>query len=77
VHADRRRMRAALDELGRLGQDHQIILFSKDESLADRAEKAADWTIIRLPGPAVITGSAEAANADGSTRDQAEEEVAT
>src|SRR5436309_9954756 len=77
VHADRRRMRAALEELGRLGHDHQIILFSKDESLADRAEKAEDWTIIRLPGPAVITGSAEAANADGSTRDQAEEEVAT
>src|SRR3989449_895002 len=77
VHADRRRMRAALDELGRLGQDHQIILFSKDESLADRAEKAADWTIIRLPGPAVAAGSAEGAPANGSTRDQAEEEVLT
>src|SRR3989441_700679 len=62
VHADRRRMRAALQELRRLGQDHQIILFSKDESLADRAEKAADWTIIRLPGPAVINGSAGGAH---------------
>jgi len=61
VHADRRRMRAALDELGRLGQDHQIVLFSKDESLADRAEKAADWTIIRLPGPAAAPTPAEEA----------------
>jgi len=74
VHADRRRMRAALDELGRLGQEHQIILFSKDESLADRAEKAADWTIIRLPGP-LAPGSAEAAPANGSSRVSEEEEV--
>src|SRR5438067_1211673 len=74
VHADRRRMRAALDELGRLGQDHQIILFSKDESLADRAEKAADWTIIRLPGPPG-PGSAEGAPANGSRRVSEEEEV--
>ncbi|HEV2014111.1 MAG TPA: AAA family ATPase [Candidatus Dormibacteraeota bacterium] len=70
VHADRRRMRAALDELGRLGQDHQIILFSKDEGLADRAEKAADWTIIRLPGPALVP-------ANGSSPDQVEEQVPT
>jgi len=68
VHADRRRMRAALDELGRLGQDHQVILFSKDESLADRAEKAEDWTIIRLPGPVVVP-------ANGSSPDQVEEKV--
>src|SRR5438270_2395246 len=61
VHADRRRMRAALDELGRLGEDHQIILFSKDEGLADRAEKSADWTIIRLPGPAAAPTPAEEA----------------
>src|SRR5437016_7752759 len=54
VHADRRRMRAALDELGRLGQEHQVILFSKDEGLAERAEKAEDWTIIRLPGPSLV-----------------------
>src|SRR5438067_716129 len=74
VHADRRRVRAALDELGRLGQDHQIILFSKDESLADRAEKAADWTIIRLPGPPG-PGSAEGAPANGSRRVSEEEEV--
>lgn len=74
VHADRRRMRAAMDELGRLGQDHQIILFSKDEGLADRAEKAEDWTIIRLPGPELGT-AAEAALANGSSRDQVEEEV--
>jgi uncharacterized protein YhaN len=52
VHADRRRMRAALEELGRLGKDNQIILFSKDEALAERAEKAENWTIIRLAGPA-------------------------
>ncbi len=70
VHADRRRMRAALDELGRLGEDHQIILFSKDEGLADRAEKAEDWTIIRLPGPALVP-------ANGSGPDQVEEEVPT
>ena len=74
VHADRRRMRAAMDELGRLGQDHQIILFSKDEGLAERAEKAEDWTIIRLPGPE-LGAAAEAALANGSSRDQVEEEV--
>jgi uncharacterized protein YhaN len=74
VHADRRRMRAALDELGRLGQDHQVILFSKDEGLADRAEKAENWTIIRLPGPSMIPASAEAPPANGSARDEAEEE---
>jgi uncharacterized protein YhaN len=76
VHADRRRMRAAMDELGRLGQEHQIILFSKDEGLADRAEKAEDWTIIRLPGPSLVSASAEAAPANGSANpDQVEEEV--
>ncbi|TMF44527.1 MAG: hypothetical protein E6I24_10675 [Chloroflexi bacterium] len=76
VHADRRRMRAALEELGRLGHDHQIILFSKDESLADRAEKAADdWNIIRLPGPAVAPAPAEAAPANGSSPVSEEEEV--
>src|SRR3984893_5148477 len=75
VHADRRRLSAAMKELGRLGREHQIILFSKDEGLADRAEKAEDWTIIRLPGPALIPASAEAAPANGSTRDEIEEEV--
>jgi uncharacterized protein YhaN len=74
VHADRRRMRAALDELGRLGQDHQVILFSKDEGLADRAEKAENWTIIRLPGPSMIPASAEAPPANGSSREEAEEQ---
>jgi DNA repair exonuclease SbcCD ATPase subunit len=54
VHADRRRMRAALEELGRLGQEHQIILFSKDEGLAERGEKIGTWTIIRLPGPSML-----------------------
>src|SRR5437899_1485730 len=68
VHADRRRMRAAMDELGRLGQEHQIILFSKEEGLADRAEMADDWTIIRLPGPSLIAASPEAAPANGSAR---------
>jgi len=44
--------------------------------LADRAEKAADWTIIRLPGPALIPASADGAPANGSTNpDQVEEEV--
>ena len=76
VHADRRRMRAALDELGRLGQDHQIILFSKDEALAERAEKAEDWTIIRLPGPEV-GAPAEGALASSSAPDQVEEEVSS
>lgn len=74
VHADRRRMRAALDELGRLGEDHQIILFSKDEALAERAEKADDWTIIRLPGPAPVPGSGETATANGARRESVEEE---
>ena len=55
VHADRRRLRGALDELVRLGQEHQIILFSKDETLAERGEKAGNWTVIRLPGPALVT----------------------
>src|SRR5437868_12447391 len=73
VHADRRRMRAAMDELGRL--DHQVILFSKDEALADRAEKNEDWTIIRLPGPSLVPASAEGAPANGSSPDQVEEEV--
>jgi uncharacterized protein YhaN len=74
VHADRRRLRAAMDELGRL--DHQVILFSKDEALADRAEKADDWTIIRLPGPSLAPTSAEEVPANGASRaDQVEEEV--
>jgi uncharacterized protein YhaN len=73
VHADRRRLRAAMDELGRL--DHQVILFSKDEALADRAEKAEDWTIIRLPGPAVVQASPEAAAS--SAADEVEEQVPT
>ena len=76
VHADRRRMRAALEELGRLGEEHQIILFSKDEGLADRAEKAADWTIIRLPGPSVVPGNVDAsANGSRGNQVQQEEEV--
>jgi uncharacterized protein YhaN len=75
VHADRRRMRAALDELGRLGQEHQIVLFSKDEGLAERAEKAEDWTIIRLPGPPLAASAPEPAPANGSRRDDVEEEV--
>jgi hypothetical protein len=62
-----------MDELGRL--DHQVILFSKDEALADRAEKADDWTIIRLPGPTLVQASAEEAPANGSRRDEIEEEV--
>jgi uncharacterized protein YhaN len=77
VHADRRRMRAALDELGRLGQDHQIILFSKDEALAERAEKTQEWTIIRLPGPTLAPSSAEPSPVNGSHRDEVEEEVGT
>jgi uncharacterized protein YhaN len=75
VHADRRRLRAAMSELGRL--DHQIIMFSKDEALADRAEKSDDWTIIRLPGPALVSASAEETPANGSRPDQVEEEVST
>jgi uncharacterized protein YhaN len=75
VHADRRRMRAALDELGRLGQDHQIILFSKDDALAERAEKNEDWTIIRLPGPSLAPGALEPSGANVGTRDEVEEEV--
>src|SRR5436190_1254338 len=70
VHADRRRMRAALDELGRLGQDHQIILFSKDDALAERAEKNEDWTIIRLPGPSLAPGALEPSGAHVGTRDE-------
>ncbi|MEA2636676.1 MAG: repair protein SbcC/Rad50 [Chloroflexota bacterium] len=75
VHADRRRLRAAMDELGRL--EHQVILFSKDETLADRAEKNDDWTIIRLPGPSLVPASAEGTPANGSSPDQVEEEVST
>jgi len=76
VHADRRRLSAAMNELGRL--DHQVILFSKDEALAERAEKGDDWTIIRLPGPALVSASAEAAPANGSANpDPVEEEVPT
>jgi uncharacterized protein YhaN len=75
VHADRRRLRAAMDELGRL--DHQVILFSKDEALADRAEKNDEWTIIRLPGPALVPASAEETPANGSSPDQVEEEIPT
>jgi len=75
VHADRRRLRAAMDELGRL--DHQVILFSKDEALADRAEKNEDWTIIRLPGPSLVSGSAEETPANGSRPISEEEEVTT
>ena len=73
VHADRRRLTAAMNELGRL--DHQVILFSKDEALAERAEKADDWTIIRLPGPALVAASAEAPPANGSSLVSEEEEV--
>ena len=75
VHADRRRLRAAMDELGRL--DHQVILFSKDETLADRVEKSDDWTIIRLPGPSLVPASAEETPANGSSPDPIEEEVST
>jgi uncharacterized protein YhaN len=74
VHADRRRMRAALDELGRLGQDNQIILFSKDEALAERAEKAEHWTIIRLPGPSLVSPSLDAPPTNGAAREEVEEE---
>ncbi|MDQ6883691.1 MAG: AAA family ATPase [Candidatus Dormibacteraeota bacterium] len=72
VHADRRRMRAALDELGRLGQDNQIILFSKDEALAERAEKAEHWTIIRLPGPTAAGPSVDGLPANGAAREEIE-----
>jgi DNA repair exonuclease SbcCD ATPase subunit len=75
VHADRRRLRAAMDELGRL--DHQVILFSKDEGLADRAEKSDDWTIIRLPGPTLLPASAEETPANGSRPVTEEEGVTT
>jgi uncharacterized protein YhaN len=75
VHADRRRLRAAMDELSRL--DHQVILFSKDEGLADRAEKSDEWTIIRLPGPSVVPASAEEIPANGSSPDQVEEGVSS
>jgi len=72
VHADRRRLKAALDELARLGQEHQIILFSKDEALAERGERAGNWTIIRLPGPslAVAAGQPER-GPDGHGRPEA------
>jgi hypothetical protein len=73
VHADRRRLTAAMNELGRL--EHQVILFSKDEALADRAEKADDWTIIRLPGPSLVAAPPEETPANGSSRDEIEEEV--
>jgi len=74
VHADRRRMRAALDELGRLGQDHQIVLFSKDDSLAERAEKAQSWTIIRLPGPSLVAAAVDEGPEDGSAPEHSLEE---
>src|SRR5438270_3437516 len=74
VHADRRRMRAALDELGRLGQDHQVILFSKDEGLADRAEKDENWTIIRLPGPSLVAAAVDEGPEDGSAPEHSLEE---
>jgi uncharacterized protein YhaN len=83
VHADRRRMRAALDELGRLGEDHQIILFSKDDALAERAERSHDWTIIRLPGPTVASpaegavAAREDSSVNGATREDIEEEIRT
>ncbi|HYM49378.1 MAG TPA: AAA family ATPase [Candidatus Limnocylindrales bacterium] len=77
VHADRRRLRAALDELTRLGQEHQIILFSKDEALADRGEKAGNWTIIRLPGPALVSVEGAGAGPNGPHRaDEPEPETA-
>jgi len=72
VHADRRRMRAALDELGRLGQDNQIILFSKDEALAERAEKAEHWTIIRLPGPSATAPPMDGQPTNGAAREEIE-----
>jgi DNA repair exonuclease SbcCD ATPase subunit len=72
VHTDRRRMRAALDELGRLGQENQIILFSKDEGLAERAERADNWTIIRLPGPELVQSGVESAQPNGAEREQLE-----
>lgn len=76
VHADRRRLSAAMNELGRL--DHQVFLFSKDEALADRAEKGDDWTVIRLPGPSLIAASADGTPANGSANpDQVEEEITT
>jgi len=54
-----------------------VILFSKDEALADRAEKNDDWTIIRLPGPSLVPTSAEEAPANGSRPISEEEEVTT
>ncbi len=65
VHTDRRRIKAAMGELARLGQEHQIILFSKDEGLAERGERAGDWTIIRLPGPAATVPAAVAFASEG------------
>jgi DNA repair exonuclease SbcCD ATPase subunit len=76
VHADRRRMKAALDELGRLGQEHQILLFSKDETLAERGERAGNWTIIRLPGPSVTSPhSPPDPGRNGDQAESANEEV--
>jgi uncharacterized protein YhaN len=76
VHADRRRMKAALDELGRLGQEHQILLFSKDETLAERGERAGNWTIIRLPGPSVTSPhSPPDPSRNGDQAESANEEV--
>ena len=74
VHADRRRLRAALEELARLAQEHQIILFSKDEALAERGEKAGTWTIIRLPGPALVAVDAPGAAPNGPHRSEEAEE---
>ena len=74
MHADRRRLRAALEELARLAQEHQIILFSKDEALAERGEKAGTWTIIRLPGPALVAVDAPGAAPNGPHRSEEAEE---
>jgi len=76
VHADRRRMKAALAELGRLGQEHQILLFSKDEGLVERGERAGNWTIIRLPGPSMAPLSAES-NGDGDQAEPAGDEASS
>ena len=75
VHADRRRIKAALDELGRLGQEHQILLFSKDETLVERGERAGNWTIIRLPGPSVTAHAPEEAGRNGDQPEVPSEEV--
>jgi hypothetical protein len=69
-------MKAALDELGRLGQEHQILLFSKDETLAERGERAGNWTIIRLPGPSVTSPhSPPDPSRNGDQAESANEEV--